>query len=245
MVIKIADACYTSSTGSSSSNKSNKNLQLEEYVGNAKRITIKNNQKHLRIIGNGNRVFVHLNAGKLEIIGNSNRVRIFENCATARIKYIGNNGRIYLCNRSGSGSSETTKEKQQPPQSNNVRYSGVNGCVRLVSEDDFLKKSKANKAENNVEKSTSMDKKSSPASPSTSSPPPPPPPAYGLSQDDLTNKFNKKFQRVIAAGDCLIVNNMNMSLQDLCDLRHLSIDSRPTISIGTTAQSNLVINDNC
>lgn len=107
-------------------------LPYREYCGNAKRITVESNCQHLRIIGNGNRIFVHRNHGRLEVLGNSNRVRVLENRSGGRISYTGNGGRVYLCRDSPATSEGSSSEAV-------VRYTGVNGTVRLAAREELLK----------------------------------------------------------------------------------------------------------
>lgn len=215
-------------------------LKLEEFVGNNKRITIKNNQKYLRIIGNGNRLFVHSNVGKLEVIGNSNRINILDNCVGGKVKYIGNSGKISVCN---NDMGETMSNK------NRIKYTGVNGSVKLVSREDMLKKSLASSPTTLTRpertNSATTDTLSSPCDQQITNPlsetSTMPHPVYGLgrSQDDLTNKFNRKFRKAFA-NDSLIVKNMNSSMQNMADLQHLHADN--AVKRWGKAQSNLVIN---
>lgn len=207
-------------------------LKLEEFVGNNKRITIKNNQKYLRIIGNGNRLFVHSNVGKLEVIGNSNRINILDNSVGGKVKYIGNSGKISVCS---NDTGETI------PKKNNIKYSGVNGTVKLVSREEMLKKSLASLP-------TSLSSPQQTFTANTMSPPRDQQIIKPLSekstithrsQDDLTNKFNRKFRKAFA-NDSLIVKNMNSSMQNMADLQHLHADS--AVKRWGKAQSNLVIN---
>lgn len=104
-------------------------LPFREYCGNSKRITVESNCQHLRVVGNSNRIFVHLNVGRLEVLGNANRVRVLENGRSGRISYTGNGGRVYLC-----GDADGT-----PSSVTDVRYTGCNGSVRLISRVEMLR----------------------------------------------------------------------------------------------------------
>lgn len=114
-----------------SANSSSSQLPFREFCGNAKRITVESNCQHLRIVGNDNRIFVHRNAGRLEVLGNGNRVRVLEQRRAARITYVGNGGRVYVA--VAVADSEAV----------DVRYTGVNGAVRLVSREELLRKSRS------------------------------------------------------------------------------------------------------
>lgn len=222
---------------------SSSQLKLEEFVGNNKRITIKNNQKYLRIIGNGNRLFVHSNIGKLEVIGNSNRINILDNSVGGKVKYIGNSGKISVC--SNGILDETISNK------NAIKYTGVNGSVKLVSREEMLKKSLAASP-------TSLPRRTEHQTITTTANTPSPSReqqitktlpetssishhvhGLGRSQDDLTNKFNRKFRNAFA-NDSLIVKNMNSSMQNMVDLQHLHADD--AVKRWGKVQSNLIIN---
>lgn len=211
-------------------------LKLQEFVGNNKRINIKNNQKYLRIIGNGNRLFVHSNVGKVEVIGNSNRINIMDNCVGGKVKYIGNSGKISVC-RTDMG--ETMSNMHA------IKYSGVNGSVKLISREEMLKKSLASLPTSLPQQAIIANTTSPPRNQQTTNPLSETSTishqVYGLgrSQDDLTNKFNRKFCKAFA-NDSLIVKNMNSSMQNMADLQHLRADS--TVKRWGKAQSNLVIN---
>lgn len=211
-------------------------LKLEEFVGNNKRITIKNNQKYLRIIGNGNRLFVHSNVGKLEVIGNSNRINILDNCVGGKVKYIGNSGKISVCS---TDLGETISNK------NRIKYTGVNGSVKLVSREEMLKKSLAlsppSLPQQTITANTTSSSRDQQINKPLSETATISQQAYGLgrTQDDLTNKFNRKFRKAFA-NDSLIVKNMNSSMQNMADLQHLHMDN--VVKRWGKAQSNLVIN---
>lgn len=118
-------------------------LPYREFCGNAKRITVETNCQHLRIVGNDNRIFVHLNVGRLEVLGNANRVRVLDNRRGGRISYVGNGGRVYLCGDAavtGATPVPTSSESSDAVTSAvDVRYTGINGSVRLVSREELLK----------------------------------------------------------------------------------------------------------
>lgn len=224
MVMKIDDSDCPLEQPSNSDDR-----QPQEFIGNNKKITIEHNRKHLRIIGNGNRVFVNVNASKLEIIGNSNRVKI-ANTPNGHIEYTGNGGKIYVCS-----DSIVMGDSNKHNSMNNIKYVGMNGMVKLVSKDELFKKS-----------STSSTSSVPPAS---TSPPPNIKSSYkkvplthreSRCQDDLMNKFNQKFQ-LFADDGGFFVNNMNVSLQNLNELKNLH-SNNCGIRLAA-AQSNLVINN--
>lgn len=112
-----------------------------EFCGNAKRITVETNCQHLRIVGNDNRIFVHRNVGRLEVLGNANRVRVLDNRRGGRISYVGNGGRVYVCG-DAAVTGKTVSEAAAAPATTaavDVRYTGINGSVRLVSREELLR----------------------------------------------------------------------------------------------------------
>lgn len=220
-------------------------LDIREYAGNAKRITVECNRQHLRISGNGNKVFVACNAGKLEVLGNGNRVKILDNSA-GKVNIIGNNTKIYLSSESVAGKSQT-----------NVKFTGLNGSVKLVSIEELRKnksqatspppkspsddcgKTKLNHPQKNL--ATDQSSLSCPINHFRQSA------SQLMTSEELLRQFDQHFCLITDYG--ISVNNINVSLDSLPTNSHINCSSLASVHIGTckdvrltAAQSSLVIN---
>lgn len=223
-------------------------LDIRDFAGNAKRITVECNRQHLRISGNGNKVFVACNAGKLEVLGNGNRVKILDN-SDGKVNIIGNNTKIYLCNESIVGKSHT-----------NVKLTGLNGSVKLVSSEELRKNNcKTHPSSPNTTTAQSNDEncakqttsKTAPSSPISRSPPSTTSSSHHLNVDELLRQFDQQFSLITNYG--ISVNNINVSLDSLLPTTtinsHINCSSMSSVHIGTckdvrltAAKSSLVIN---
>lgn len=237
MVAKMSDLPSTTSVSAPTSPTPHhkRSLDIREFAGNAKRITVECNRQHLRISGNGNKVYVACNAGRLEVLGNGNRIKILDNTA-GKVNIVGNNTKVYL-------SSDTTVEGKSHT---NVRFTGLNGSVKMVSADELRKKSHPSSP------TLSNDTAAAPTAPSSSHhhqrchhhderriP----------SDDELFRRFEQQRFRVITDDCGISVNSINVSLDSLPTNSHLNGASLSSIHIGSCrdvrldgAVSCLVIN---
>lgn len=240
----MSDTPSTTSVSAPTSPTLNKRtLDIREFAGNAKRITVECNRQHLRISGNGNKVFVACNAGKLEVLGNGNRIKILDNTA-GKVNIVGNNTKIYLSSESVMGKSHT-----------NVKFTGLNGAVKLVSSEE-LRKTKSQPTSPTSTKHTIDDCVKIPVDQLATSKTAPSCNDHfrqstdqSSASDELLRQFDHRFCSITDYG--LAVNNINVSLDNLptTSSHHIHYSSRSSIHIGTcqdvrltAAKSSLVIN---
>lgn len=240
----MPDTPLTTSVSAPSSPIAHKRLlDIQDLAGNAKRITVECNRQHLRISGNGNKVFVACNLGKLEVLGNGNRVKILDN-TEGKVNIIGNNTKIYLSSESILGKSHT-----------NVKLTGLNGSVKLVSSDE-LRKNRSQPTspttKHPIDDDCEKTKSNQTAFKTTPSPTPRPDqirfqPTSQLTPDELFRQFDQQLCLITDYG--ISMNNINMSLDSLPTKCHIKCSSQSSVHIGTcndvrlkAANSSLIIN---